>query len=239
MDSQPSHDPRFASNAFDVIIDHHSRADGLNASFIDIREEYGATATLMTEYLRAAKIKPSPRIATALFYAIKTDTDNFVRQTVERDIIAFRYLYPYVDFKIIKKIEASRITRKMLFRYQMAMQRLEFINHIAVVHMGKVQKPDELVQIADFFLKMAEAAWSISSGVTDNRLIVVIRNAGFRRDAGKMAHDLFGDVGTAGGHRDCARAEIPLNIIHCDSNREPCFQHFVTNRIKTASKTMR
>ena len=80
-----------------MIIDHHPRTADLNAKFIDIKEEYGAAATLMTEYLRAAKIRPSPRLATALFYAIKTDTDNFVRPTVDRDMIAFRFLYDYAN----------------------------------------------------------------------------------------------------------------------------------------------
>ena len=104
VDSQPAHHDRFASMDFDIIIDHHPVTSQLKAGFIDIKESYGAAATLMTEYLRAAKITPSPRIATALFYAIKTDTDNFVRPTVDRDIMAFRYLYDSANLNIIKKI---------------------------------------------------------------------------------------------------------------------------------------
>ena len=55
----------------------------------------------MTEYLRAAKNEPSSKLATGLFYAIKTDTDNFVRPTVDLDMIAFRYLYDYANMNII------------------------------------------------------------------------------------------------------------------------------------------
>ena len=101
VDSQPSHDKRFAAMDFDIIIDHHPYTDDLKAPFIDIREGYGANATLMTEYLRAAKIRPSPKLATALFYAIKTDTNNFVRPTVSRDMIAFRFLYEFANMNII------------------------------------------------------------------------------------------------------------------------------------------
>jgi nanoRNase/pAp phosphatase (c-di-AMP/oligoRNAs hydrolase) len=39
-----------------------------------VRPEFGATATLITLYLREAGIDPDPQLATALFYAIKTDT---------------------------------------------------------------------------------------------------------------------------------------------------------------------
>lgn len=235
VDSQPSHSERFAGIDFDMIIDHHPPTEGLSAQFIDIREEYGANATLMTEYLRAAKIDPSPRLATALFHAIKTDTNDFVRATVARDMIAFRYLYDYANLNIIKKIESSEITRHMLTRLQKAMQALELVNQTAVVHMGRVQKPDTLVQVADFFVRMVEATWSIASGVHDHRLIVIFRNAGFRRNAGKLAQELFGEVGSAGGHKHSARAEVPLENIDCGGRDDDCRQ-YVLKRIRKASK---
>jgi nanoRNase/pAp phosphatase (c-di-AMP/oligoRNAs hydrolase) len=235
VDSQPSHNVQFADIDFDIIIDHHPLTDGLKADFIDIREEYGATATLMTEYLRAAGVKLSPRLATALFYAIKTDTDNFVRSTTSRDMIAFRYLYGSANLNIIKKIESSEITRHTLSWFQQAMQRLVFVNDMAVVHMGTVKKPDVLVQVADFFLKLAEATWSIVSGVYENRLIIVFRNAGFRRNAGKLARGLFGDVGSAGGHKDSARAEVPLKNIDCGSDGGDGCRQYVLKRIRSLS----
>jgi nanoRNase/pAp phosphatase (c-di-AMP/oligoRNAs hydrolase) len=232
VDSQPTHSKRFAGINFDVIIDHHPRTTGYEAEFIDIQEDYGAAATLMTEYLRAANIKPSPRLATALFHAIKTDTNNFVRPTIDRDMIAFRYLYDYANINIIKKIESSEISRHMLSWFQQAMQSVHFVNHMAVVHMGVVNKPDPLVQIADFFLKIAEASMSLVSGVYANRLVIIIRNAGFRRNAGKMAFDLFGDVGSAGGHKDSARAEIPLANIGCHAGEDEDCRRYIMGRIR-------
>ncbi|MGB8336869.1 MAG: hypothetical protein WCE56_20405 [Desulfobacterales bacterium] len=64
---------------------------------------------------------------------------------------------------------------------------------------------------------MAEATWCITSGIYDNRFITVFRDAGFRRNAGKMAHKLFGEVRSAGGHAHSARGEIPLDNIDCGS----------------------
>ena len=87
LDSQPAHDPSFGAINFDVIIDHHP-ATGAKAPFVDIRPEYGATSTIMTEYLRAAKIKPSVKLATGLFYGIKTDTSDFERKAVMQDVNA-------------------------------------------------------------------------------------------------------------------------------------------------------
>ncbi len=210
LDSQPDHSEDFKGRCFDIIIDHHPVQESSRAAFVDIRENFGALSTVMTEYLRAAKIKPSPRLATALFYGIKTDTDNFVRGSLSNDMDAFRYLYTFTNMNIIKKIESSEMTTNTLASYRLAMERLEIVKETAIVHMGGIDNPDSLVIIADFFMRLAEATWSFASGVYNGKIIVIIRNAGFRGDAGRAAERLFGHLGTAGGHKSAARAEIPI-----------------------------
>jgi len=214
VDSQPHHSEHFSGYPFDIIIDHHPVGSEVRAQFMDIKMEYGANSTIMTEYLRAAKIKPSPRLATALFYGIKTDTDNFVRESIANDINAFRYLYQFANMNIIKKIESSEMTRKTLASYQLAMDRVKIFHKTAFVYMGEVENPDVLVMLADFFMKLAEATWSIASGTWNGSLIVIFRNAGFRGNAGNLAQKLFGHMGgSAGGHKGAARAEVPVEVV--------------------------
>jgi nanoRNase/pAp phosphatase (c-di-AMP/oligoRNAs hydrolase) len=214
IDSQPSHHEVFSDLSFDIIIDHHPVAPASKAAFVDIKEEYGATATMMTEYLKAAGIKPSPRLATALFYGIKTDTDNFARKSLPNDVNAFRYLYRFANLNIIKKIESSEITRQTLDFFRSAIENVTFVGDKACIYMGRVSNPDILVLIADFFMKLAENTWSIVSGIYEEKFVVILRNAGFRGNAGKIAQRLFGGWGgTAGGHSGAARAEIPLGEI--------------------------
>ncbi|RLC28198.1 MAG: exopolyphosphatase [Deltaproteobacteria bacterium] len=211
VDSQPDHHEAFRGRSFDIIIDHHPALVTSRARFMDIREEYGANAAIMTEYLRTGGIRPASRLATALFYGIKTDTDNFVRDATTHDINAFRYLYRFTNVNIIKKIESSEITRETLESYRLSMERLRLIRDIAVIHMGAVESPDILVILADFYMKLAEATWSVASGTFGDKLVVIMRYAGFRKDAGKMAQRLFTQWGgSAGGHKGAARAEIPV-----------------------------
>jgi len=234
VDSQPHHHKLFMDHKYDIIIDHHPVTDPIEAGFLDIREDYGANASIMTEYLKAGKIKPSPRLATALFYGIKTDTDNFVRASIDHDMSAFKYLYQFTSMRILKKIESSEMTRGMLPKYRQAMERLIFIGNIAFVHMDRVQNPDILVMIADFFMKVADIQWSIVSGVYQKTLVVIMRNASFQGDAGKTAQKIFGGwKGSAGGHRNAARAEIPLENIVDDSDGESGLETFVKTILKT------
>lgn len=232
LDSQPNHYQQLSNFAFDIIIDHHPVVQGTSAQFVDIKEDYGANSTIMTEYLRAAKIKPSPRLATALFYGIKTDTDNFVRPAEPSDINAFRYLYQFANINLIKKIESSEMTRESIDSFRTALENLMFMRDKAYIHMGEVDNPDILVIIADFFLKMVEATWCIVSGVYDDNLVVIFRNVGFRLDAGKKASKLFGRWGSAGGHRSAARAEIPIQKIRPPIKSPAAVKDFILAKIK-------
>jgi nanoRNase/pAp phosphatase (c-di-AMP/oligoRNAs hydrolase) len=238
VDSQPDHHDEFKKFRFDIIIDHHPATDLPETPFIDIQEDYGSNSTILTEYLKSSGIKPSPRLATALFYGIKTDTDNFVRGSATNDIKAFRHLYEYANLNIIKKIESSEITKKTLSSFKTALDKLTVRHQTAFIHMGDVSNADTLVMMADFFMKMAEATWSIVSGISDRKLIVIFRNAGFRRDAGKLASKMFGQVGSAGGHKSMARAEIPLEQIGHIAKKTSDIEEYVKSEIKKSRQDL-
>ncbi|MCP4347629.1 MAG: phosphoesterase [Desulfobacterales bacterium] len=207
VDSQPDHHETFARFRFDVVIDHHPKTC-IQASFSDIRPEYGATASMMTEYLRAAKIKPSAKLATGLFYAIKTDTSNFERQTVIEDMRAFQFVYRHANIHLARKIEQADIRMDFLKYFRIGLENLQIRRSKAFVHLGAVANPDVCVLIADFFMRISSVQWSIVSGLYKNKLIIVFRNDGIRKNAGKVAKQSFGQIGSAGGHKSVARAEI-------------------------------
>jgi nanoRNase/pAp phosphatase (c-di-AMP/oligoRNAs hydrolase) len=213
VDSQPHHSEIFEDFVYDAIIDHHPLVNKLEAPYIDVRPRYGATATILTEYLRAAKIKPSKRLATALLYAIKTDTSNFERDAREEDVTQFRYIFKYANINLLRKIENSGLRPRDLNYFQSALENRLFRKKILYTHVGEVHSPDICVQIADFFMGVYSVGWSIVSGIYKDTLIIIIRNDGYRKDAGKLAIGAFSGFGSAGGHRGAARAEIPLETL--------------------------
>ena len=209
VDSQPSHHESFDGINFDIIIDHHPDT-GAKAPFTDVRPNYGATSTIMTQYLRAGKIKPSAKLATALFYGIKTDTMNFQRKAVIEDVNAFQFLFRYVNVHIAHSIDQAEMTPDFLKYYRIALEFMRVRKQRISVHIGPVSNPDICVSIADFFMKIHDIAWSVVSGTYQGRLIIIVRNDGARKDAGKLLSEVFEELGQAGGHKAMARAEIPL-----------------------------
>ncbi|MDY6854880.1 MAG: DHH family phosphoesterase [Thermodesulfobacteriota bacterium] len=234
VDSQPDHSVFFTPFAYNAIIDHHPKVEEHHASYIDIRPEYGANSTILTEYLRSAGIKPSMRLATALLYAIKTDTGNFERSGIEADVNQFRYLFKYANMNLLKKIEKSELRPDDLDFFQTALMNRILTKKKIYAHAGEVPSADICVQIADFFTKVHGVGWAFVSGVYEDRIIVIIRNDGYRKDAGHLASIAFGDVGSAGGHRGAARAEIPLDFLVQNgiSDHNSVIESFVKKRLK-------
>ncbi|SPD74666.1 conserved hypothetical protein [uncultured Desulfobacterium sp.] len=212
VDSQPDHHECFSRFKPDVIIDHHPQTCDV-AIYNDIRPEYGATATIMTEYLRAAKIKPSVKLATALFHAIKTDTGNFERKTIIEDIRAFQYLYRHASINLAQRIEQGEIRVDYLKYFERALQNRSLRKGKIFIHLGRVVNPDVCVIIADFFMRVDTARWSIVSGLYEKSLIIIFRNNELQKNAGKVAKEAFLNFGSAGGHKSAARAEIMMSEI--------------------------
>jgi nanoRNase/pAp phosphatase (c-di-AMP/oligoRNAs hydrolase) len=222
VDSQPDHNEYMAELKPDVIIDHHPES-GAKAPFLDIRPHYGSTATILTEYLRAAKIKPSSKLATGLYHGIKTDTNDFKGQAQIEDVRAFQYLFRHANIHLARKIEKADLRFDLLKYFKIALQNMRRRKGKVYIHLGNVVNPDICVLIADFFMRVNTVTWSIVSGTCDKKLTIILRNDGIRKNAGKVAKE---------GHKNMARAEIALNELkeHVDARDDNRLLSWIINR---------
>jgi nanoRNase/pAp phosphatase (c-di-AMP/oligoRNAs hydrolase) len=234
VDSQPHHYEALSRFEYDAVIDHHPVLKKWDVPYVDIRPEYGATATILIEYLRAANIKPSMKLATALLYAIKTDTANFERDATEADVRQFRYVFQYANMNLLRKIEGSELRLSDLQSFRVALEGMSVTRKGVYSHIGEVESPDICVQIAEFFMRIHGMGWSFVSGIYRGKVVVIIRSDGLRKDAGKLATRAFGHLGPAGGHRGAARAEIPLDVLREKgvNGRDTSIQRFVRSRLE-------
>jgi nanoRNase/pAp phosphatase (c-di-AMP/oligoRNAs hydrolase) len=210
VDSQPNHNRPMSELNLSVIIDHHPDTKP-EAPFVDIRPNYGATSTILTQYLRAARVKPSAKLATGLWHGIKTDTSDFTGRTQIEDVRAFQYLFRHANIHLARKIEQADLRRDYLKYFRTALEFMRLRKGRAFVHLGPVANPDVCVIIADFFMRVNAVNWSIVSGLYKKTLTIIFRNDGIRRNAGLVARESFGNIGSAGGHKNMARAEIDVN----------------------------
>jgi nanoRNase/pAp phosphatase (c-di-AMP/oligoRNAs hydrolase) len=194
----------------DLVIDHHPEQSGYTAVFKDIRADYGSTCTILTEHLRSVDVNISERTATAMLYAIKSDTLFFNRQTNRVDIEAFSYLYPLADAAMITKMEGAEITAERLDYVLKAHQTGSLVDQVFCAYLGPTAREDFIPYVADFFLQLEDVKWTVVAGIVAESLIVSVRNLGYTKNAGEFVRRFFADIGSAGGHRAMAKAVVPL-----------------------------
>jgi nanoRNase/pAp phosphatase (c-di-AMP/oligoRNAs hydrolase) len=195
----------------DLVIDHHPVERPFKAHMKDVRPNYGATSTILVEYLRAADVKISQRLATALLYGIKSDTLGLERGGTKADLDAFAYLYLLANHNALRRIERPDLSEAALDVLAQGLARRRIVHGVFFSHLGRVSVVDLVPQFADFGLQAEGVEWSVVSGVVDNDVHISIRNVGYVRSAGEVAHEAFGELGSAGGHRTMAKAVIALD----------------------------
>jgi nanoRNase/pAp phosphatase (c-di-AMP/oligoRNAs hydrolase) len=209
VDAQPS----FFEETFervDLVIDHHPEETPVRAALKDVRPGYGATATILTEYLRALDTRVSQRLATALLYGIKADTQHLERGATRADLEAFAYVHGLANHSALRRIERPDLPNEALDVLARGIAGRQLIHGVVYAHLGPVAYPELVAQFADFFLQVEGAEWSVVSGVVHGELHVSVRNVGWVRAAGDVVRQAFGDLGSAGGHRAMAKAVIRL-----------------------------
>jgi nanoRNase/pAp phosphatase (c-di-AMP/oligoRNAs hydrolase) len=194
----------------DLVIDHHPEQPGYSALFKDIRPDYGSTSTILTEHLRAVDVNISERAATAMLYAIKSDTLFFSRQTNRVDLEAFSYLYPLADAALIRKMEGAEITSERLEYVLKAYRSGTLSDQVFCAYLGTSPREDFIPYVADFFLQLENVKWTVVAGIVNDALVVSVRNLGYTKNAGEFVRRFFADIGSAGGHRAMAKAVIPM-----------------------------
>lgn len=194
----------------DAVVDHHPCVAPYEARYRDVRTSLGATATIFVQYLQAVDAKVTQRLATALYYGIKTDTLFLGRETTDADVAAFTYLYPLANHGFIRRMEHPKLPLRDLDAFGYALRCRTIIDTTFFTHLGLVEREDVLPQFAEFCLQVGGIEWSVISGIFDGNLIVSVRNAAYVKSAGELVRHAFGHVGSAGGHRSMAKAVMPL-----------------------------
>src|SRR5262245_18656504 len=149
-----------------AVIDHHpAYARYPHVPFLDLRDQYGATSTIVTEYLRESKLVPEAKIATALFYGITAETQDLGREATSADIEAAHFLFPYANKRRLAKIENARVPREYFRIFRDGIDNATLYDKVIVSMLGEVKYPDMVAEAADFLLRLDQAEWAAAIGV--------------------------------------------------------------------------
>ena len=195
----------------DLVIDHHPiRRETRSARFTDVRSRYGATCSMLYEYLNAAQIEIPTRLATAMIYGIRSDTQDLGRESTKADVAAYLSLYPLANARVLGRIVSAPLSRSYFSKLRVALDKAMVYGDRIVSDLGELDSPEMVAEAADLLLRAEDVRWTMCLGVIDDWIHLSLRTSDRDGNVGKIARNLGGRRGFGGGHQALAAAQIPI-----------------------------
>lgn len=211
VDSQPG----AGNNSFPsdrvvhLVIDHHPpRKSCASCRWVDVREEYGASATILFEYLVAQKVSFGTKLATILFYAIKSETQDLGREWSRADRSAYLQLLPLSNNRILFDITHPEVPREYFSFFCKAISNARIYDDVLIFNLFDIDNPDIVAELADFLLRVDEIKIVLGMGRFNASEVLSFRTLLSDIRAGEVMRTVLAGLGTAGGHGMIAGGQI-------------------------------
>jgi nanoRNase/pAp phosphatase (c-di-AMP/oligoRNAs hydrolase) len=203
LDTQPGtgNNSLPADRRVDIVIDHHPlREASKKCRWLDIRDDYGVTATILYEYLVAQNIHIGTKLATALFYAIKSETQDLGREANLPDRDAYFRLFPVANKRLLYGITHPKLPAEHFRTMHRGVENSKIYGKLLVVNLQAICFPEVVSEIADYLIRLEGIETVLGMGHYNDEVILSIRTSNTLLNAGEVIRRLVAGRGTAGGH---------------------------------------
>lgn len=192
-----------------VVIDHHPPKNELKDIFwVDVRENYGAAATILYEYLNSQDVLINTKLATSLFYAIKSETQELGREWSKADREAYLKLLPLSNNQILYDITHPQVSGDYFSTFHTAIENAQVYGEMLVFNLRKVANPDLVAELADFLLRQKNVKYVLGMGWFNGTQILSMRSLVPEIKLGIVIQKMVAGMGTAGGHGMIAGGQV-------------------------------
>lgn len=202
VDTQPA----FENNSFPknrkatIVLDQHASEVKPEGECVVVDTDCGATAVILAKALVLLELEITSQVATALAYGIISDTMNLYRVKAPDVIATYLEIIPFCDLKALARIQNPVRSRRFFATLGKGIQNAVARSGLITVHLGSVENPDLVSQIADFLLTYKSMKRSFCTGRYQGRLHASLRMEKSNVNAGSIMRDIFDNRGDAGGH---------------------------------------
>src|SRR5205085_1001843 len=158
------------------------------------------TSTLVGEMFLANGIAIPKGVATALCYGIQTDTLDLARNASPVDERVFASLYALADKRLLGRIQRARVPQSWFAALERGLRGARVRDVVAATHLGTVEHPDFVAEMADLLFRLEGVQWSFVTGAHGRVLYASLRAVESQGvDAGAVARAVAGERGSGGG----------------------------------------
>jgi nanoRNase/pAp phosphatase (c-di-AMP/oligoRNAs hydrolase) len=193
----------------DIIVDHHPPRPGAARAFwCDIREDFGASCTIVYSYLRERKVPISRPVATALLYAIKSETRDLGRESSQHEFEAYSELLRLADLEKLYAIAEPKVPAAHFAALDRALRAAEVRGPLVTANRGALSYPDLVAEVADLLLPFDAAHWVLCVGQHVGAVYLSMRTDVEHAHAGQLIRGIVDGRGAAGGHGQIAGGRL-------------------------------
>ncbi len=213
-----------------LVIDHHPPKNDLSdVRWVDIREDYGASATILYEYLCQQQVKINTRLATGLFYAIKSETQDLGREWSNADREAYIKLLPLSNNRILYQIVHHPVPREYYSAFRTAIESALVYGPVLIFNLKQTENPDIVAELADFLLRQQGINYVLGMGWYQETQILSMRTDDPDAHLGLAIQEMVLGLGSAGGHGMAAGGQIRSMAL--DDNSQQELERLLTRRL--------
>jgi nanoRNase/pAp phosphatase (c-di-AMP/oligoRNAs hydrolase) len=193
----------------DLVIDHHQQKEHTHSCrWVDVRPEYGASASILFEYLQSQHVKIATKLATILFYAIKSETEDLGRDWTKSDRDAYLKLMPLCNNRILHEITHPKSSR-IYFRYfETGLKNAKIYGNALFFNLYMIDHPEIVAEIADFLMRVEGIEIVLGLGCYHEEGVLSMRTSHQETHAGVLMQKVVEDIGTGGGHSMTAGGQV-------------------------------
>ncbi len=197
-----------------AVFDHHrspqSEDGAAGIAHEDVHIDLGATSSILFEYLRDAGVELDQRTASALFCGIRYDTADLSRNASPLDEEAYIETFRRGDRPKIAAIDNPPLSRSYYRHVAQALTTARQHGPLIIALLGRVENPEHVAEMADFFLRMKGCSWVVAGGAFEDSYVLSLRTDYAFGKAYPLIERVLGDEGSFGGHGHIAGGRIPM-----------------------------
>lgn len=192
-----------------AVVDHHvQRHRKVRLAFRDIRPKAVSAATIAASYLREQGLEPPGGLATALYYAVRTETIGTYRSLARWEHGVVTWLGRFVDYATIAEIENAPLSRPYFAELMLAIGNTNLHGDVAVCFLPKATGAEIVGEVADLLIRCSDIERALCGAVVDDGLVVSSRTTRTGGDAVELIGRTLRGLGHSGGHSHRAGGKI-------------------------------
>ena len=172
----------------------------------------GATATILTEYVRELATEMASDLGTVLLFAIRRETLGLLRGVTRDEYDAAGWLHNHADNALLRTLSTPSITGVTVDAVAESITNWIVRGSVLISGIGRTSERDALPQAADYLVTREGVETAIVFDIVEDGVQLSARSTDSRSHIGDVLDAAFSDAGSAGGHREMAGGEVLLSI---------------------------